>query len=168
MKKVALLFCLVVTMIGAAFAQTPGRGSGELSFGYQHLTGDIGKDGWGLGAEYNFGKNWGLEGELGGYYGKKHDVTDHVHTFLFGPRIVFDTNSYKWTPFAHFLIGPAYRSGSGANDTAFSWALGGGVDWNVSDRWAVPLKADLLHTNFFGNGDTHARVGIGVAYKFGK
>ncbi len=180
MRKYAIILCLTALLTLSAAAQTKtgmGERNGEVALGWTHLTGDVGKNGWDASAAYNFGRNWGLEGDIAGYYGDKTllflNESQNVHSFMAGPKFMFDTNDQRFTPFAHFLIGVAHvgadtNVGINQGDTSLAWALGGGVDWNFNDRWAARGKADLFHTSFFDNGDTHARFGLGIVYKWGR
>ncbi len=159
-RKSVLLSFVVVFVFGAlATAQQAGRGNNEFYFGYAHLTAN--KNGWNASAAHNFGERFGLEGDLGGYYQKGFDV----HSFLAGPKYTFDVNSYKFTPWAHFLLGAAHTN-LYSGDTGFAFALGGGVDWNWTDNWAGRVKLDLFHDNFFSEGDSHFRPGLGITYRW--
>lgn len=185
MKKLALITCLLAGLSVAASAQTSGasttsypHGTAEAAFGYSHVTGDIGQNGWFLSGAKNFGTHFAGEGEFTGSYGNTSvldiSVKQHQYAFLFGPKVMFDTGNDRLTPFAHLLFGVAHTgldsNVSGANDadTAFAWALGGGVDYNITHNVAARGKVDIYHTDYFGNGDSHARWGLGLVYKFGR
>lgn len=180
MRKLAIIFCLMAGMAITATAQSKtgmGEQNGDVYFGWTHLTGDVGKNGWNASASYNFARNWGLEGDVAGYYGKRSLLflteSQDQYSFMAGPKYMFDVNDQRFTPFAHFLIGVAHvgadtNVGINNGDTSLAWALGGGVDWNFNQHWGARAKFDAFHTSFFNNGDLHARYGLGVLYKWGR
>ena len=76
-----------------------------------------------------------------------------LSTYLFGPR--FSYRSYHHaTPFAETLFGVAHGSASiagvaGPTQNAFAMAIGGGVDYKLSNRFSLrPLQVDYLFTRF--------------------
>ncbi len=153
-----------------------GRGTGDLYFGYTHLTGDVGKNGWNATGTYNFNRYWGVEGDIAGYYGNTSLLTINAknteYSFLAGPKVRFETDNPKLVPWGHFLVGVGHTdlgTNVGVNDadTAFTWVLGGGADYVFRPQWAARAKFDLYHTDYFSNGDTHARVGLGIVYRWG-
>ncbi len=174
MKKVAVLAILVTAFSIASFAQRPDTKTGEIYGGFTHMTGDIGKNGWNISGAYNFTRWVSGEADLAGYYGSEEafgfKATDHVHTYMFGPKVAFNTQDERFTPWAHFLIGGGRETGKIPNaelkDSALTWALGGGADWHLNERVAARGKVDAIRTNFFSNGDTHLRWGIGLVYNF--
>lgn len=174
MKRVAVLVTVVTLLSIASFAQRPDTKSGEVYGGFTHLTGDIGKNGWNISAAYNFTRWVSAEADFAGYYGSEEvfgfKATDHVHTFMFGPKVAFETEDTRFTPWAHFLIGAGRETGrvptNEFKDTALTWVLGGGADWHLTESVAARGKADLIRTSFFDDGDTHLRWGVGLVYNF--
>jgi opacity protein-like surface antigen len=55
--------------------------------------------------------------------------------------------------------GPAFSSSASFSDTLVGVALGGGLDWAISDRWS--LRGEYLYLNF--NGKSHAAPIAGVS-----
>ena len=53
-----------------------------------------------------------------------------------------------------------------ASDNAFSWMLGGGADYVLSDHWAARANLDFLRTHLANAGQSQLRLVIGVAYSF--
>ncbi len=176
MKRIALIVCLASLFAISAAAQTE-HGTGEGYLGYQHTTGNIGENGWNVSGAKYIGDHFAGEADFAGQYGSSSllgvKVNQHEYSFLFGPKVMFDSRDEKFTPWAHLLLGAAHQgfdSNVGANngDTSFAWALGGGVDYHITDNVAARGKLDLYHTSYFSNGDTHARFGFGIVYNFGK
>lgn len=181
MKRIALIVCLAslcaISATAQRSSQTEDRGTGEAYLGYQHTTGDIGENGWNISGAKYLGDRFAGEADLAGQYGSSSllgvKVNQHEYSFLFGPKVMFTTSDEKLTPWAHLLLGVAHQgfdSNIGANnaDSSFAWALGGGVDYHITDQIAARGKLDLYHTSYFSNGDSHARFGFGVVYTFGK
>jgi opacity protein-like surface antigen len=187
-KKFAFFVFLITQLCILGVAQNSGSNNsgsaseqnawGEAYLGYAHVTGDIGQNGWEVAGAKNFSKRFAAEADFTGSYGNTSILTtsfkQHQYSFLFGPKVMFSLkNSDKFTPFAHLLFGVGHMGllsdvpGVTNGDTSFAWALGGGVDYNLNDRWAARGKLDVYHTDYFGSGDAHARWGFGIVYKFG-
>jgi len=156
MRKLLLLCaCLALLSVGA-FAQ-----KGEAYIGFSDFT--SGKNGWNGDIGYNLAKTFMVEGDLGGYY--SHNNT--IHSFMGGLKAQAPGRSHGFMPWGHFLFGGSHVSNlGGASDTAFSWALGGGVDLIAYKKLGVRLGADVFHTNFYNSGDFHLRSGAGLVYRF--
>lgn len=130
-------------------------------------------------ASYNF-RDW-LSGvaDFGGYHVGHIDgvnVDSHLTTYLFGPRFTY-RHYRRISPYAHALFGSA-STGSNVfattnSRTKFATAFGGGIDWNVRDRFSIrPLQVDYLLTHFpeaaSGNNLTqnNLRVSTGIVFHF--
>ena len=98
--------------------------------------------------------------DFGGYHNGNilgSGVDGTLSTYLFGPR--FSYRSYHhFKPFAETLFGAGHAGASiagGANGSqnAFAMAIGGGVDYRISNRFSIrPLQVDYLLDAFFGEG----------------
>ncbi len=103
-------------------------------------------------------KDWiGGVADFGGYHngnilGTGADGT--LSTYLFGPRVSY--RSYRhFTPFAEALFGVAHAGASigggtlGSTQNSFAMAIGGGVDYRLTNRFSLrPLEVDYLLTRF--------------------
>lgn len=98
------------------------------------------------------------------------------HTFLFGPRFSY-RNSSRFIPFAQALIGSVRLSEfvdprliPGVVSTRFGFALGGGVDFKLSERFALrPVQADYQYSHRSLGQDRHNfRYSGGIVFRFGK
>lgn len=188
-RRITLVLCLAALFAISAVAQdtttrtasttyTNDRGSGDAYLGWTHVTGDVGKNGWDIGLSKNFNPHFAVEGEAFGAYGNTNILTieakQHEYGFLGGGKVMFDTRNEKLTPWVHLLLGVGHTGldtnvpGADNSDTSFAWALGGGIDYSITNNVAARGKADIYHTSYFGSGDTHARWGVGVVYQFGK
>jgi Outer membrane protein beta-barrel domain len=116
----------------------------------------------------------------------------HLQDFLAGPRFYFpvytingDNNSkrksnhkvYRLYPFAEAQFGVSHLHQSiqqgiapavTNSDSAFSWMLGGGVDYPLTDHWSARGNLDLLRTHLNASAQSRLRLGIGIAYTFGE
>jgi hypothetical protein len=65
------------------------------------------------------------------------------------------------------LLGGAHFSAGGVGDTAFSMAIGGGMDYEVKQgiSWRI-IQGDYLLTRFFGETQNNGRLSTGVIFRF--
>ncbi|HEX5434865.1 MAG TPA: outer membrane beta-barrel protein [Candidatus Angelobacter sp.] len=189
--KVRLLSALVLFLFviaGMSFAQT---GSDEQPpidafVGYSHSSNfDTGLNGWIVAGNYSLNNSWlGVEGEISGHYGSQNlsglpilipgapaSLENSLYNFNFGPRVTWRAPDQPYNVFGHLLFGGSHAKISAAgisqSDGAFSWVLGGGADYNFNQNWAGRAQLDLLHTNFFSNGQSHPRISLGIVYRLG-
>lgn len=183
------LFLVVVMGLGLpAFGQTQQIESPRIDIfgGYSHVGNyGLGLSGWTASADWHL-INWlGIEGDVSGNYGRKglgtiatllpnvpNSVGTSLHSFNFGPSGTFHpADNDKYDAFGHLLFGVSHTNvdaaGDAVGDTAFSWILGGGADYNVANMFALRAQLDLLHTKFFNHGQNHGRISLGIVYRFG-
>ncbi len=149
-------------------------------------SGSFGSNGWNASAEIKFLPLIGLVGDFSGHYGSQTATTvcgfvapcvsfqepmdSTVYHFLFGPQISFSVGKVR--PFARALFGAGHLSESAtlqpfsASDTAFAYALGGGLDYRLLGplRWRV--QGDFLHDQFFSSGQSNFRFSTGPVLHF--
>jgi opacity protein-like surface antigen len=117
----------------------------------------------------------------------------HLQDFLVGPRYYFpvhvikgkDTgtgrnrkhNVYLLYPFAEVQFGVSHLHQSiqegispavAHSDSAFSWMLGGGVEYPLTDHFSARGNLDLLRTHLNASAQSRLRLGIGIVYTFGE
>ena len=118
----------------------------------------------------------------------------HLQDFLVGPRFYFpvytvnDTGNsgrnrnrnhkvYRLYPFAEAQFGISHLHQSiqegilppaTHSDSAFSWMIGGGVDYPLTDHWTARGNVDLLRTHLNASAQSRLRLGLGIAYTFGE
>lgn len=190
MKRLLVLLVLAGLTALPAFSQvTTEIPRFEVAAGYSRATGDLGLNGWEASGVYRANPWLGLVADISGHYGEDEvlgvNFNGNLHNFLFGPRVYVPLNDYpRWKPFGQFLLGASRVNntledsiptpgvlvpGFSETDTAFSWVLGGGVDYQFHDQFRIRLiQLDMLRTNFFDTGDTRARIGFGIVYQFGQ
>lgn len=114
---------------------------------------------------------FGLTADFSGHYGI-FDSQSSRYSFLFGPTVAFHLP--KLRPFGHALFGVTKQTSSGGyspyNFNALEIALGGGLDWNLSHRFALRLvQADYewQRSPTSGLPAPHGfRLSAGVVFKF--
>lgn len=115
---------------------------------------------------FNFNDWFAIVGDISGHSNSSPFDTRLI-VYTFGPQLSY-RRSGKIVPFSHFLFGGAHASASGVSDSGFAMNLGGGLDWNATDRIGVRLiQADALVTRFSGNSSTDARLSFGVVFHIG-
>jgi opacity protein-like surface antigen len=137
--------------------------------------------GWQASGNFNVTNHLGIVGDFGGQY--KSISTPAVGTLpatslgmnnyqlLFGPQFSF--RRPKVTPFVHALFGfdrfGASFAGVGGSTTGFGMGVGGGLDVNLSDRFALRVpQFDWTPTHIGGVWEKNViRIGIGVVIKAG-
>lgn len=135
-------------------------------YSYLHVPG-ANTNGWEAQATGNLSEYIGVTADFDGHYRSVFVVGGHDYNFLFGPTLSYRTD--KVTAFAHVLIGGSHAGGTGFSSTAFAWAIGGGVDWNLQKRLAIRLgQFDYLATHFASTTQNNFRYSAGVVFRLGK
>lgn len=183
------LLLLSLGLSGAAVGQTgqDEQPPFDVFAGYSHSSNfDTGLNGWIVAANYNLGGSWlGVEGEFSGHYGSQNlsalpiilpgspaKVDSSLYNYDFGPRVTWRSPEEPFQAFGHLLFGASHANisavGVSDSDSAFSWVLGAGADYNFNVRWAGRAQLDLLHTDFFSKGESHPRLSIGLVFRLGE
>src|SRR5262245_22445621 len=183
---------LLLPLLMAAFALPPtalGQGL-QVGGGYTHVTGNSGTDGFDVRGAWFFTKRVSIAAD----YDSSWDsttlgtftftdvgaiaVNSHLQNVLFGPRIFFATkwtDKYRLSPFGEAQFGVSHlnqkvtqqdQPSVSASDTAFSWLLGGGVDYRLSSHFSARGNLDFLRTHFANQGQSHLRLVLGIDYTF--
>jgi hypothetical protein len=165
----------------------------EVSGGYAHSTGDFGVDGFDVGVAYYFAPRLSIAAEYDGLWDTSRvgafEFTSvgaivskaHLQNFLIGPRFYLSDykvgKSHFIKPFGEVQFGVSHlrsRVGEGTtigvfnSDSAFSWMLGGGVDYPITPHWTARGNLDLLRTHLNANAQSRARLVLGIAYTWGE
>ena len=180
LRKLALLVALMSLLSALAVAQEPAKA--EIFGGYQYFhasSGVSGADsfnlnGWNAALSGYFNRNLGITSDFAGVYGTPTALGIGVHTrfysFLFGP-VVRVPNASKLTPFVHVLFGGGHLSlsalGASTSETDFTWAAGGGADWNLTRNFSVRVaQADFMQIHTSGSSQNAFRYSAGIVVKF--
>jgi opacity protein-like surface antigen len=154
LKKVLLLLAVAIAVTVTANAQEFPRF--ELYGTYSLMVADIDPlddetiHGYGIGFQGNLSKYFGVVGEFTSNHGRSQQdpvpgtvflgADTRVNTLLFGPRVSYRTRPV--TLFGHYLVGPAFSKvdqdpGASFSNTEVAMTVGGGVDVNLSRRFAI-------------------------------
>jgi len=171
MRRLSLLAGLLVLVLAApVMAQdTP---QVEVTGGYQYvrLAGPVNRNMQGFTGQVaaNFNDWLGLVGEITGTYQHSTAFDANIYTFMAGPRVSYRKEE-RTTPFAHVLFGVTRADVFSSTDTAFSMAIGGGMDFKVNDRVAIRAgQLDWYLTKFNNNTENNFRFAAGVTIRIGK
>jgi opacity protein-like surface antigen len=161
----------------------------EVGGGWAYVSSNFGVNGFNVGADYwftprvsgvfSYDDTWDTS-SIGNFVLTpvgQIAIKSHLQNYLFGPRIAFakkKIKNYEFVPFGEFQIGgtnlrsEVQQTSTGirqtASDNAFSWMLGGGADYVLSDHWAARANLDFLRTHLVNSGQSQLRLVIGVAY----
>jgi opacity protein-like surface antigen len=98
-------------------------------------------------------------------------------SYLFGPKYALRMSD-RWQPFGQLLVGGAHASGtfepseSGGSGSynAFAMVAGGGLDANLTPRFAVRAFEADYYLTLFPNGvnghQNNLRISAGVIFRF--
>ncbi len=151
----------------------------DLFGGYSYMhSGDASLNGWDLSGSVPFA---GFEGTLrlvadvSGHYSSFARAHLSQITFLAGTRVVWNPDG-RLHPFAQALLGGSHfkstfdQFGVSLSDSHTGWggALGGGVNYRLSRRWAMRGQAELLLLHSAGGWERDPRLSVGLAYRFGR
>jgi len=186
-KSLAIITILLAASVVAnaqnGFPKAEIWGTYNLLIADVDLLDDESLQGWGAGFQGNFNRYFGLVSEFGGNYGSSQvavpppgtgtiKVNTSVYTFLFGPRASYRTRQV--TAFGHFLLGGARLKAQSTANTEFAMAIGGGLDVNLSERFAIragqfdylPINSDLPLSGGTSSWFQNFRYQAGVVFKF--
>jgi hypothetical protein len=132
------------------------------SFGFANSTG---VNGYNFSPAYNIIRGFGVVAELSGQYKTGLNFRD----LAVGPQFIYLRG--KKTLIAHLLIGESrslIQAGTPQEDTARVVAFGGGMDYDLTPRFAVrAFQIDYLHTTLFSTTQNNFRFSTGLVYRWG-
>jgi opacity protein-like surface antigen len=197
MRKLACILLVLSTLPLAANAQFAKRNV-EFNGGWAHITGDQGLDGLNAGAAlyftprvsiaFDYDAGWDTS-TIGAFaITQVGQVSTHssLQDILLGPRIFFpgllkgkggdNVRLLKFFGEAEFggshlsstIKAPTLLVNQNSSDTAFTWLVGGGVDYRLSPHWTARGKMGLERTHFVNEGQSRLRTVVGVSYAFGR
>lgn len=185
----SLVFPLLLLLMFALSPNARGQGL-QVGGGYTHISGNDGTDGFDVRGAWFFTKRVSIAADYDSSWDSSTlgnfaftdvgaiAVHSHLQDVLFGPRIFFSTkwtDKYRLTPFGEAEFGVSHlnqdltqqnQPSVSASDTAFSWMLGGGVDYKLFSHLSARANLDLLRTHFTNQGQSHLRLVLGIDYSF--
>jgi opacity protein-like surface antigen len=183
--KLVVSLLAVVSVIGAT-AQAQETPKVDIFAGYSYVRENPSTSGAssfslnGGSASFAYNANHWLSGvaDFGAYHNGNilgTGTSGTLSTYLFGPRVSYH-HSGRITPFGEVLFGVAHAgasiAGTSGSDNAFAMSLGGGVDYKLTDRFAIrPIKVDYLMSRFSETGSSaqtqnNLRVSTGIVFRF--
>lgn len=172
MRTLFGILALSLLLTIPALAQDQSKVDVFGGYSYMHVSPGSGlpganTNGWEAQGTLNFTEYLGATADFDGHYGDVFGVGGHDYNFLFGPTLFKRTE--KFTPYAHLLFGGSHAGSHGFSQTAFAWAIGGGIDWNVKSNIAVRVgQFDYLATHFANTTQNNFRYSAGVVFRFGE
>ena len=163
----------------------------EFSGGYAHTTGDLGLDGFHVGAAWWFSSRVSIAADFDSLYDTSKvgvfdlssvgsvSVKSNMQNYLIGPRIFFPRAIKRYprlVPFGELQFGATHLHSTihqlnlpdeAAGDSAFTWMLGGGADYLIHRHWGARINLDLERTHLADEGQSRLRFAMGVVYTFG-
>lgn len=166
----------------------------EINGGYQHVSGDNGLDGFTLGTGWNPIPHFQLFLNYDGLFDHSTlnafaltnvgstIVNSHMQGFLTGPRYFLPgllkggkgrIKGHRLIPFADVGFGEislktelssATLGRASNSDTAFAWALGGGVDYRIYPHFTIRGDVGFLRTHFANSGQGRIRLGATLVW----
>ena len=131
------------------------------SFGFANASN---LNGYNFSPAYNIIPGFGVVAELSGQYNSKMNLRD----LAVGPQILFPRGNKTF--FGHLLIGDGrsfVNVGFGEGDTSRAVILGGGMDLDVTPRFAWRVfQLDYVHTGLFSTTQNNVRVSTGLVYRW--
>ena len=127
-----------------------------------------------VGVQYKLKRWFGANGDFG-WYGNGTGVQKPTVTSLMaGPEFYIPADNI--TGFIHVLFGAEHTGGVGEKpDVAFSYAIGGGIEYNLSKHWSARIAGDDIRAAFVQDPNNlgysphwhnNPRATIGVGYRF--
>lgn len=132
------------------------------SFGFSSPSG---LNGYTFSPAYNIIRGFGVAAELSGQYGSISNLRD----VAVGPQFLYPRGRMMF--FGHLLFGEArslVQVAGGQEDTARAVIAGGGIDFDLSPRFAVrAVQVDYVHTTLFNVTQNNLRFSTGLVYRWG-
>jgi len=194
-KKLHLRLLAQALLMFLTILALPNNVSGqdlELHAGYVHVTQDFGTNGVNGGAAWWFTKRVTIAADYDSTWNTSTIGTfaitpigtivskAHLQNVLFGPRIFFTfkpIEKHRFHPFGEAQFGFSHIGTTikqvivplsvSSSDTAFSWMLGGGVEYRFHPNWSGRVNLDFLRTHFADQAQSRFRLVLGVTYTFG-
>ncbi|HYM04943.1 MAG TPA: hypothetical protein VEU11_00145 [Terriglobales bacterium] len=132
------------------------------SFGFANTSG---LNGYTFSPAFNIIRGFGVVAELSGQYTRNLNLRD----IAVGPQFLYPRGKMMF--FGHLLIGDArslVQAGGPQEDTSRAIILGGGMDYDLSARFALrAFQVDYLHTTLFNATQKNLRFSTGLVYRWG-
>jgi opacity protein-like surface antigen len=158
MRNALLGMISLLLLCATSLSQEYKRAEVFGGFQYAHVYPNANGAGWNAAVTGNLTHSIGFTGDFSGSY--EHGSA--LYTYMVGPQVAL--RAQRVTPFVHALFGGAHAD----RLNAFAMALGGGLDVNASDYFALRvIQADWLSFRRAGESiNQNVRVSIGAVLRF--
>jgi opacity protein-like surface antigen len=174
MKRAPWLLFVILILGATVQAQEVPRV--EISGGYSLLDANVNGtsfrlNGGNVSATENLNKWFGGRLEFNAFSGTTSGTSVTAQTITYGP--VFAYRKFeRMTPFGHLQIGAIHASqgylGISQSATKFALASGGGVDFNLNERFAFRVQGDYLMSRFLNLRQDNLMLSTGLVVRFGR
>jgi opacity protein-like surface antigen len=117
-----------------------------------------------------FGRDLGVEGDLGAGFAPSTQSASAASLFLGGGLHISFRGRSRFEPWGHGLIGVQHYEFSGiafpANTTSLAWIAGGGLDYRFGSAFALRFQVDYLGSHFDGFFQRNLQIGAGIVWNF--
>ena len=110
-----------------------------------------------------FPSNANMSGWEGGQYGTLTGSRINYHNILVGPEVSLPR---KISPFVHVLLGDGRSSVFGVTSKTFAVAIGGGVDYRVTDLISIRMAQFDVITGATKQTSSDGRFSAGIVFHF--
>ncbi|HET7103670.1 MAG TPA: outer membrane beta-barrel protein [Terracidiphilus sp.] len=169
-----LSFLSVLLLIFAVPAANAQFHSGDAFVGFSRTGTDTfyptvgGLNGWEASVHFKLKPLLGIEGDFAHYGLGSNASVPRTTTVMAGPRITVPLGALS--VFAHGLVGGEHSSNSGGfkiSESAFSYAVGGGLDVPLAPFFAWRVQGDRISApSLSPDGGTPARLATGIVLRF--
>ena len=189
-------FSTALVIFVVSLASSLAFGQLEVGAGYAHVSGNGGLDGVNTSVGWEYGRRVILVGDgdflwdtsrVGAFDLSPNTgaiiVKSNLQNYLGGGRVrligwkpLKGLEKRKLLPFGEFLIGISRLSQEvkdangtislNAADSAFTWEIGAGADYTLSNQWLARGRLDLVRTHFVEAGQSRFRFSIGIVRVF--
>jgi hypothetical protein len=117
-----------------------------------------------------FGRQLGVEGDLGAGFAPATPSASAASLFLGGGLHLSFRGRSRFEPWAHGVVGVQHFEFSGvtfpASPTSLAWIAGGGLDYRFGSAFALRFQVDYLGSHFANIFQRNLQIGAGVVWNF--
>jgi hypothetical protein len=165
MNKIAFILILALFAPFAAQAQTK-KIEAFAGYSFQRVEGfpsNANMSGWEGSLTYKFTSYIGVTADVSGQYGTLTNSRINYHNILVGPQVSLPR---KISPFVHVLFGEGRSSVFGVTSKTFAIAIGGGVDYRVTDLISIRMAQFDVITGATKQTSSDGRFSAGIVFHF--
>ncbi|HKV27056.1 MAG TPA: outer membrane beta-barrel protein [Candidatus Acidoferrales bacterium] len=165
MNKIAFILALALIAPFAAQAQT-NKFEVFAGYSFQRVEGfpsNANMSGWEGALTYKFTPYLGVTADVSGQYGTLTGSRINYHNILVGPELSLPR---KLSPFVHVLVGDGRSSVFGVTSKTFAVAIGGGVDYRLTNLLSARLAQFDVITGATRQTSSDGRFSAGIVFHF--